>query len=159
IDGFLQRNGGLVYVHWAVDGRGGQVEMAKRIGLASLGGSIRYRHGPLEIDFEPAADHPVARNFHKIRWVDESYWMLTGDPARIRIIGTSLEDNAPRPVFWTIDHEPGRVFVSIPGHYMWTFDDPAFRTLLLRGIAWAGHRDVDRFNDIVRLDARLVPSP
>ena len=28
------------------------------------------------------------------------------------------------------------MFVSIPGHYSWTFDDPLFRVLLLRGIAW-----------------------
>jgi hypothetical protein len=38
---------------------------------------------------------------------------------------------------------------------MWTFDDPTFRVLLLRGIAWAGNRDVDRFNDLVWLDARV----
>ena len=45
IDPFLARGGGAVYIHWAVDGRGGEHEMAKRIGLASLGGSIGYRHG------------------------------------------------------------------------------------------------------------------
>jgi hypothetical protein len=38
---------------------------------------------------------------------------------------------------------------------MWTFDDPVFRTVLLRGIAWAGQRDVDRFNELVTLDARI----
>ena len=41
IDPFLTRGGGCVYIHWAVDGRGGQEEFAKRIGLASLGGSIK----------------------------------------------------------------------------------------------------------------------
>ena len=40
IDPFLARGGGAVYIHWAVDGQGGQEEFAKRIGLASLGGSI-----------------------------------------------------------------------------------------------------------------------
>ena len=159
VDAFLKRGGGLVYIHWAVDGRGGQEEMAKRIGLASLGGSIRYRHGPLEIDFETAEDHPIVRNFSKIRWVDESYWMLTGDASRIHVLGSSLEDGEPRPQFWALDHQPGRVFVSIPGHYMWTFDDPAFRTLLLRGIAWTGQRSVDRFNSLVSRDARIMPHP
>ena len=47
------------------------------------------------------------------------------------------------------------MFVSIPGHYMWTFDDPVFRAVLFRGIAWTGHRNVDRFNDLVTLDARI----
>ena len=60
IDAFLSRGGGLVYIHWAVDGRGAEAEFAKRIGLASLGGAIRYRHGPLEVDFTPAREHPIA---------------------------------------------------------------------------------------------------
>ena len=38
IDPFLARGGGLVYIHWAVDGRGQEAEMAKRIGLSALGG-------------------------------------------------------------------------------------------------------------------------
>ncbi|PYJ04253.1 MAG: hypothetical protein DME25_10255 [Verrucomicrobia bacterium] len=51
---------------------------------------------------------------------------------------------------------PGRVFVSIPGHYTWTFDDPLFRLLLLRGIAWAGHQPLNRFNELVNIGARLA---
>jgi type 1 glutamine amidotransferase len=157
VDAHLERGGGLVYIHWAVDGRGGEAEFARRIGLAAKGGGIRYRHGPLEIDFQAAGEHPIARNFKKIRWVDESYWTLTGDPQSIRLLGTGIEEGAPQPLFWTREDEAsqGRVFVSIPGHYMWTFDDPAFRLLLLRGIAWAGHRHVDRFNGIVELGARV----
>jgi type 1 glutamine amidotransferase len=156
IDPFLARGGGCVYIHWAVDGRGEQEEFAKRIGLASLGGSIKYRHGPQDVDFSPGKDHPIARHFTRVKWVDETYWMLTGDPARLNLIATQEEEGEPRPLFWTMEHGRGRVFVSIPGHYMWTFDDPAFRLLLLRGIAWAGHRPVDRFNDLVTLDARIA---
>lgn len=155
IDPFLARGGGAVYVHWAVDGRGGQEEFAKRIGLASLGGSIKYRHGEMDIDLRPGADHPITRNLHHIELEDEAYWELTGDPSQINLLGTSIEDGAPQPIFWTVEQGPGRVFVSIPGHYSWTFDDPLFRTLLLRGIAWAGHRNVDRFNELVTLDARV----
>jgi type 1 glutamine amidotransferase len=155
IDPFLARGGGLVYIHWAVDGRGQQDAMAKRIGLSALGGRIRFRHGELNIDFRPGVDHPIARNFDRIRWIDESYWELSGDPARIRLLATSLEDGKPQPQFWTVEHGRGRVFVSIPGHYMWTFDDPAFRTLIFRGISWVGRRNVDRFNELVAIDARV----
>lgn len=155
IDPFLARGGGAVYIHWAVDGQGGQEEFAKRIGLASLGGSIKYRHGDMTVDFTPGADHPIARNFDKIALIDEAYWQLTGDPKNLNLIGTSIEDGAPQPIFWTVERGRGRVFVSIPGHYSWTFDDPAFRTLLLRGIAWTARRDVDRFNELVTLDARV----
>jgi type 1 glutamine amidotransferase len=155
IDPFLARGGGAVYIHWAVDGQGGQEEFAKRIGLASLGGSIRYRHGEMHVDLQPGADHPIARNFDRIDLLDEAYWKLTGDPTKLDLIGTSIEDGTPQPIFWTVERGRGRVFVSIPGHYSWSFDDPAFRTLLLRGIAWTARRDVDRFNELVTLDARV----
>lgn len=155
IDPFLARGGGLVYLHWAVDGRGQEAAMAQRIGLAALGGKIRYRHGELNVDFSPAGEHPIARNFSKVRWVDESYWELAGNASKLTLLGQADEEGAPRPQFWTVERGRGRVFVSIPGHYMWTFDDPLFRTLIFRGIAWVGHRDVDRFNELVMVDARV----
>ena len=155
IDPFLARGGGCVYIHWAVDGQGGQEEFAKRIGLASLGGAIKYRHGPLDVDFTLGKYHEIGRKFDRVKWVDESYWELTGDPKKINLLATCEEEGQPQPLFWTVGELGGRVFVSIPGHYMWTFDDPAFRLLLLRGIAWAGGADPDRFNDLVWLDARV----
>jgi type 1 glutamine amidotransferase len=48
------------------------------------------------------------------------------------------------------------VFVSIPGHYSWSFDDPLFRVLLLRGIAWTAKEDVDRFNEAVWIGTSVV---
>ena len=126
--------------------------MAKRIGIAALGGQLKFRHGELKIDFSPGAGHPIARNFSSIRWVDESYWLLAGDPARVKLLGTSVKTRNLRPQVWTTERGRGRVFVSIPGHYMWTFDDPAFRILIFRGIAWAGHRHVNRFNKLVMLE-------
>lgn len=155
LDPFLGQGGGAVYIHWAVDGRGGEVEMAKRIGLSALGGSIGYRHGPLHVDFSHNPRHPIARNLDSVDLVDESYWKLTGNPGSIDLLGTAVEEGQPRPLFWTVERGRGRVFVSIPGHYMWTFDDPVFRTILLRGIAWAGRRKVDRFNSLATLDARV----
>jgi hypothetical protein len=149
IDAFLDRGGGLTYIHWAVDGRNDAPGFARRIGLASRGGNIKYRHGPLDLSFNKDAAHPIARNFDKLHLVDESYWMLTGDLPANRVVASAVEDKQPRPLFWTIEHAKGRVFVSIPGHYSWTFDDPLFRVLLLRGIAWTAREPVDRFNNLV----------
>ena len=47
------------------------------------------------------------------------------------------------------------MFVSIPGHSGWTFDDSLFRILLLREIAWAAHGPLDRFNELVTPGARM----
>src|SRR5262249_32425322 len=134
IDAFLDRGGGLVYVHWAVDGQKDAPGFAKRIGLAAGQPGIKFPHGPLELAF---AQHSIARNFEKLQLEDESYWMLQGDLPAGRVIATAVEEKEPRPLFWTTEPSKGRVFVSIPGHYSWTFDDPLFRVVLLRGLAWA----------------------
>jgi putative heme-binding domain-containing protein len=155
IDAYLARGGGLVYIHWAVDGGSDAPGFAQRIGLAGKS-TIRFRHGPLDLGFETGARHPIARNFHKVHFHDESYWQLIGDPKRIRLLASSVEDGQPQPQFWTLDPDKGRVFVSILGHYSWTFDDPLFRILLLRGIAWASKEPVDRFNDLATIGARLA---
>jgi type 1 glutamine amidotransferase len=155
IDGFLARGGGLVYIHYAVDGGQDAPGFARRIGLAWRGGASKFRHGPLDIDFSPAGDHPIVRNFDRVHFHDESYWNLLGEPQKINLLGSGVEDGSPQPLFWTATSGKGRVFVSIPGHFAWTFDDPLFRTLLLRGIAWSAGEPVDRFNDLVMPGARI----
>ncbi|HET6574052.1 MAG TPA: ThuA domain-containing protein [Fimbriiglobus sp.] len=146
IDAFLERGGGLVYVHWAVDGGKDADGFARRIGLASGPPGIKFRHGPLDLTFQK---HPIARNIDKLHLVDESYWLLRGKLPKDRVIATGVEEKEPRPLFWTTEPGKGRVFVSIPGHFSWTFDDPLFRVILLRGIAWTAKEPVDRFNDLV----------
>jgi type 1 glutamine amidotransferase len=135
LDAFLARGGGVVMIHWAVNGNDQVQDFARRIGLASWGGRIKYRHGPLTLDVRNF-EHPIVRNFQRLQLYDESYWELTGDTRDITLLATSTEDGVPTPQMWTREHARGRVFVSIPGHYSWTFDDPLFRILLLRGIAW-----------------------
>ena len=155
IDAYLARGGGLVYIHWAVDGRNDAAGFAERIGIAWGAGS-KFRHGPLDIEFVPGSAHPIARNFRQVHFHDESYWNGIGDPTRIQLLATGIEENQPQPLFWTTEPNGGRIFVSIPGHFSWTFDDPLFRVLLLRGIAWAANEPVDRFNELVTPGARVA---
>jgi len=157
IDAYLARGGGLVYLHYAVDGGADAPGFAQRIGLAWRGGASKFRHGPLDLGFETGRRHPIARNFDRVHFEDESYWNLTGDPKKIDLLASGLEDGVPQPLFWTLEPARGRVFVSIPGHYAWTFDDPLFRVLLLRGIAWAAREPVDRFNLLATPGARIRP--
>jgi putative heme-binding domain-containing protein len=156
IDAYLARGGGLVYIHWAIEGGPDAPGFARRIGLASNSGKTRFRHGPLDLAFAPGAGHPVARNFAKVHFHDESYWGLVGDPKGVRLLASSVEDGRPRPQFWTLEPGKGRVFVSVLGHYAWTFDDPLFRILLLRGLAWSAREPVDRFNALATMGARLA---
>ena len=158
IDAFLARGGGLVYIHYAVDGGNDAPGFARRIGLAWRGGQSKFRHGPLDLQFTKGSKHPIARNFERVHFHDESYWNLLGDSKRIDLLATGIEEDEPQPLFWTIEPPGGRVFVSIPGHFAWTFDDPLFRVLLLRGIAWAAGESVDRFNGLVTPGARIAES-
>lgn len=156
MDGHLAKGGGLVYIHWAVEGGPEAPAFAQRIGLAGHAALTRFRHGPLELGFETGGNHPIARNFNQLKLHDESYWNLQGDASNIRIIASGVEEGESRPLFWTLEPGQGRVFVSIPGHYSWTFDDPLFRILLLRGIAWSANDSVDRFNDIALIGVKFA---
>lgn len=155
MDAFFERGGGGVYIHWAVNGNDRVEDFSQRIGLASRGGSIGYRHGPLSLQVHNT-DHPIMRNVEPLQLYDESYWRLTGETQAVTLFASSMEDGAPQPQLWAYERAAGRAFVSIPGHYNWTFDDPIFRTILLRGIAWTAQQPVDRFNELVPLGARLA---
>jgi putative heme-binding domain-containing protein len=154
IDAYLKRGGGLVYIHWAVDGQKGGHEFAKRIGLAGLG-LVGFRHGEETLAFNHSTKHPIIRNFDTLKLFDETYWKMAGSLPADRVLATAVEDGQPQPQLWSLEPGKGRVFVSIPGHFSWTFDDPLFRILLLRGIAWAAHEPVDRFNDLVWLGSEI----
>ena len=162
IDAHLAKGGGLVYIHWAVEAGAEAPAFAQRIGLASNAAKLKFRHGPLDLGFESGKDHPIGRNFDKVHFHDESYWQMQGDLSKINLIASGIEDGEPRPLFWTLEpavanaKEQGRVFVSILGHYSWTFDDPLFRILLLRGIAWSAKEPVDRFNELATIGVKLT---
>jgi putative heme-binding domain-containing protein len=157
MDKFLQRGGGLAFIHWAVHGGKDPQGLARRIGLAGAFPGLRYRHGRVRLEFCTASQHPIVRNFRTVELVDETYWNFVGDPGAIQLLATSVEEGQPRPQVWTVQRGGGRVFVSIPGHYRWTFDDPLFRVLLLRGIAWCAGEPVDRFQELVWLGAAVEP--
>jgi putative heme-binding domain-containing protein len=153
LDAFLQRGGGAVFLHFAVDGQKNPDELAQRIGLAWRGGASKFRHGPLELKFHP---HPLGAGFKNLGLIDESYWQLVGDPSRVEVLAGGVEEDAERPLIWTRTQGQGRIFVSIPGHYTWTFDDPLFRLLILRGICWAGHQPIDRLAPLATVGARMA---
>ena len=155
IDDFQARGSGMVFLHFAINGQRAPDQLAERIGLAWQNGKSKFRHGALDLKFATDTKHPILRNFEKAHFEDESYWDLLGNPKAVTILANGDEEGQPRPLLWAYEHGKGRVFCSILGHYSWTFDDPLFRTLVLRGIAWSARENVDRFNDVVQLGARV----
>ena len=155
LDEYQERGGGLVYLHWAVNGDEHALVLAERIGLAGGKSGVKFRHGEFDLVFKQP-EHPVTRGLPTLHFTDETYWAMQGDPARIRVLGTGVEEGEPRPQLWAMERHKGRVIGCVPGHYTWTFDDPYFRLLVLRAICWtAKEENVERLADLATVGARV----
>lgn len=158
---FLQRGGGLVLIHsatWTMPQADSEVG-----DLVGVGGFTQWRHGPVQLTIT-APDHPIRKALPKqLSFFDESYWPPTPplDFSRVTVLAVSQEQDAPgqpsapQPMLWTAVLGRGRVFGCVLGHYSWTFDDPWFRLLLLRGIAWTAVRPVHFLDHLALCGARV----
>ena len=146
LDAYLARGGGLALMHSAVIPDKEPEKLAERIGFAWIQKTTKYRHGPLDLKF---ANHAITRGLKEAHFEDESYWPFAGDPSKVEILATQVEEGEARPIIWTRKHEKGRVYASLHGHYSWTFEDPFARLLMLRGFAWAAGEPLDRFKPLV----------
>lgn len=148
IDAFLARRGGLAVFHSATIADKEPEKLAERIGLAAQPQTVKYVHTPLTLKFTAPKDHPITKGFKELELLDEPYWPMIGDPSRVEVLATCEVEGAARPLVWTHIKGAGRVFVSIPGHYTWTLEDPIFRVLALRAISWAAGEDTGRFETL-----------
>ncbi len=152
IDSVFARGGGVVLLHWAVGAKEEPEKFAERFGLAYTSGA--YRHGVVDLKLTPVADNPITRGFPAmLSLLDEAYWPMVGDESKVNVIASADEiatKGSPLkktfPQIWTKQHEKGRAFCMVPGHYNWSFNDPYFRLMLLRGMAWAAGEEAQRFD-------------
>jgi type 1 glutamine amidotransferase len=108
--------------------------------------------------------HPVFAGLPKsIRFNDESYWdMIQRDTVEVvGAVGTPANTEAQSfaevlstkgtrgQAFWTYVSGKGRVFGTTTGHFTYTYHDPMYRLLLVRGIAWALEEKSEAFMPIV----------
>lgn len=156
---FLKRGGGIVAIHDAVCGTNAQ--WFKTI----IGGAWEHRHSKWyegDISFYYVNnEHPITEGASNFDVDDEVYWDLHMMP-EARILGASWQPDQRNtrggrthphiygviPQMWVYENtleggKPYRAFVSIPGHKYGSFEAPHYRAVLLRGIAWAGGRDVN----------------
>ena len=89
----------------------------------------------------------------RIHFLDEPYWPMIGDVAKIDVLATVNLEGEDRPMIWTFQKGKGRVFASILGHYTWTHEDPLFSVIALRGLAWAAGEPVGRFEKLARAES------
>jgi uncharacterized protein len=166
---FLARGGGMLVIHAGAVSRDPDW-FSQIVGGSWRHGTTRWLEGPMhlyftdrespitkdvsnwemddeiyyDMDMQPdvrvlaAAYTPKpagARNLGAQRRADE----LTGGGKRVSIFDV-------QPQIWTYERTieggrtPYRAMVSLPGHLYENFNRPAYRAVLLRGIAWAGKR-------------------
>ncbi|HWN96562.1 MAG TPA: ThuA domain-containing protein [Methylomirabilota bacterium] len=148
LDAFLARGGGVVLIHSAVIADKDPEVLAERIGLSAHPRRTGYRHMPFELRLVDR-EHPITRGLpERIDLIDEPYWPLIGDTNSVRVLASAKVDGEARPLIWTQEKGKGRIFASVPGHYTWTLNDPLFRLVLLRGIAWAAGENAGRLQDL-----------
>ena len=160
LESFLKRGGGLVVIHDAVCGDDPQ--WWKTV----IGGAWEHNHSKWHLGDTPLYftdyAHPIIDGVSNWDFDDEIYWDLHLTPEARVLCSSYVPDKrhtkAGRPLpsvydvapqMWTLERKlpeataPYRAFVSIPGHRTKSFDFLPFRAVLLRGIAWAGKREID----------------
>jgi len=141
LEAFLARGGGLVVLHDAVCGDDAQW-FKNVVGGAWEHGHSKWHTGPIGLYF-PDETHPITRDLPHFLLEDEIYHDLHLAEAANVIAESFHTVFDVTPQAWTYEKDDYRAFVSLQGHYTKTFEHPAWRAMVLRGIAWAGKRDAD----------------
>ncbi len=102
--------------------------------------------GPMKLHFDDTS-HPITQGLSDFDFDDEMFFLLRTDPGMHVLASTADPAGKLVPQLWTLEKtlpggQPYRAFVTLQGHKITNFDFPEYRILLLRGIAWAGHRPV-----------------
>ncbi len=141
---YLEDGGGLVLIHSATWTKPKpSLKVAEVVGV---GGFELFRHGTVKLNVL-AREHPICAGLPPtiILEDDEMYWPPTPVMDNLTVLAASVEDKgtrgsttkAPQPAFWCYELGKGRVFGCVPGHSINTFDNSAFRRILLQGMNWA----------------------
>jgi putative membrane-bound dehydrogenase-like protein len=155
LDTYLARGGGIVALHDAVCGNDAHW-FKTIIGGAWEHGHSKWHTGKVGLYME-LAEHPITRGIPHFDLTDEIYHDLHLDEDA-QILANSFHTIFDvTPQLWTLEREDYRAFVSLQGHYHKTFSHPAWRAILLRGIAWAGKREADLFLTASELGSLRYP--
>ncbi len=164
---FLQRGGGLVVIHAASVSR--DHDWFKTvIGGSWKFGQTKWLEAPLSLYFTDR-DNPITQDISNFDLDDEIYYDMEVLP-EVKVLAAAYTPKAIdtggkgnkeaqeraaeavakkkgvniydiQPQVWTYEKDNYRAFTCIPGHWYKNFSHNGVRSLILRGIAWAGKRD------------------
>jgi putative membrane-bound dehydrogenase-like protein len=163
---FLARGGGIVTIHAAAVSK--DHDWFKTIiGGSWHFGQTKWLEAPMSLYFTDH-DNAITKDISNFDIDDEIYYDMDLLP-EAKILAAAYTPNTPQikggnkeaqqraaeavakkkavniydiqPQVWTYEKEKYRAFTCIPGHYHRNFSHNGIRTLILRGIAWAGKRE------------------
>jgi putative membrane-bound dehydrogenase-like protein len=162
---FLARGGGVVTIHAAAVSK--DHDWFKGIiGGSWHFGQTKWLEAPMSLYFTDH-DNAITKDISNFDIDDEIYYDMDLLP-EAKILAAAYTPNTPQlkggnkeaqaraaeavakkkavniydiqPQVWTYEKEKYRAFTCIPGHWYKNFSHNALRTMILRGIAWAGKR-------------------
>jgi putative membrane-bound dehydrogenase-like protein len=163
---FLARGGGVVTIHAAAVSR--DHDWFKTIiGGSWHFGQTKWLEAPMSLYFTDH-DNAITKDISNFDIDDEIYYDMDLLP-EAKILAAAYTPNTPQvkggnkeaqqraaeavakkkavniydiqPQVWTYEKDKYRAFTCIPGHWYKNFSHNALRTMILRGIAWAGKRE------------------
>jgi type 1 glutamine amidotransferase len=141
LQAYLRRGGGIVVLHDGVCGK--DADWFKTvIGGAKQHGVTNWSRGNIRLHFE-TTKHPITQGVSDFDLDDEMFYRLQMMPEAKVLATTRHGDQGIVPQMWVYEKDNSRAFVWCQGHYYASFRRPHFRGLLLRGLAWAGSREVN----------------
>jgi putative membrane-bound dehydrogenase-like protein len=185
LEEFIKRGGGLVVIHDATVANKPETSPYWKsiIGGSWVQGKTQWKEGPMNLYYVEneriGGGHPITKDASNFKLDDEIYYDMDISPD-VRVLATSYTPKVKegkkaaeggkinifdiQPQMWVYERtaeggtKPYRAFVTIPGHLYSTFELPQYRAVLLRGIAWAAHREnLDEFCKKEELDALTYP--
>jgi type 1 glutamine amidotransferase len=163
LESYVKRGGGLVSLHDSLCGPE-PAYFATLVGGAKKHGEVNYTLGaPIAYTVVDSAD-PIMKGMSNFTIFDEAFYNMTwAHEPGIHVLATTVIPGTPSagthkgevvPQIWTYEHtlnggQPTRAFVWMQGHEYANFSNYQIEQMLLRGIAWAGHKPVDNLVDYV----------
>jgi type 1 glutamine amidotransferase len=159
LDAFVRRGGGIVSIHDALCGPDPE-DYATYLGGAKKHGEINFTlDAPVPYTIA-ALDHPIMQGMTELVLYDEAFYKLTWSAVgRIEVLASAVIADTPVarqagfagqsvPQIWTYENtrnggKPARAFAWMQGHNYENMKNFQIENMLLRAIAWTGHRPVN----------------
>jgi len=161
LEEYVKRGGGLISLHDSLCGPD-PAYFASLVGGAKKHGEVNFTlEAPVHYTVVDKAS-PIMKDMSDMTISDEAFFTLTwAKTGTLHVLANNAIAATPSagehkgevvPQIWTYEHtlpggQPARAFVWMQGHTYANFANDQISKMLLRGIAWAGHRPVDELVD------------